>query len=297
MFYLIGQGFRNIWKNRVMGMASVCVLMVSLLLVGVCVLFVMNVEILLDAIENKNEIVVFLKDEVTVEEVPEIEDTLKSMGNVSSAVYCSKEQALDNYINQMEGYEDIFESLKTDNPLPDSFNVKIADTTQLTQTVDQINAMSFTQSIQAPTDFVEVLNKLKKVVSLISIAVLSVLIVVSLIMISNTTRASVYARRREINIMKYVGATNSFIRVPFFFEGLFTGFIAGVGASAVTYFGYTKLMNIITNDISFWEVIGVAEPLPFDNEVRIFVISLYLCIGAVIGALGSVSSTTKHLQV
>lgn len=280
-----------------MGMASVCVLMVSLLLVGVCVLFVMNVEILLDAIENKNEIVVFLKDEVTVEEVPEIEDTLKSMGNVSSAVYCSKEQALDNYINQMEGYEDIFESLKTDNPLPDSFNVKIADTTQLTQTVDQINAMSFTQSIQAPTDFVEVLNKLKKVVSLISIAVLSVLIVVSLIMISNTTRASVYARRREINIMKYVGATNSFIRVPFFFEGLFTGFIAGVGASAVTYFGYTKLMNIITNDISFWEVIGVAEPLPFDNEVRIFVISLYLCIGAVIGALGSVSSTTKHLQV
>lgn len=279
-----------------MGMASVCVLMVSLLLVGVCVLFVMNVEILLGSIENKNEIVVFLKDDVTDDKIPEIEQTLKSMNNIGSAVYYSKEDALDNYVKQMKGYEKIFESLKDDNPLPDSFNVRIIDTSELTKTVDQITALSFTQSVKAPTDFIKILNKLKRVVSVISISVLAALITVSLIMISNTTRASVYARRREINIMKYVGATNTFIRIPFFFEGLFTGFISGVGASVITYFGYTKLMNVITYDIGLWNGIGVSEPLPFE-QVRVFVIALYLCIGAVIGALGSVSSTTKHLQV
>ena len=96
--------------------------------------------------------------------------------------------------------------------------------------------------------------------------------------------------------MKYVGATNSFIRMPFFFEGLFTGFVSGVGAYVVTYYGYTTPMDIITNNIAFWETIGVSEPLPF-SQIKYTMLAIYLCIGAVIGALGSVISTTKHLQV
>ena len=279
-----------------MGIASFCVLMVSLLLVGVSVLFVMNVEILLGSIENKNEIVVFLNYDFPENKVNEAENTLKSLSNVSVVSYRPRDEALNRLIDQMDVNGSVYERVKGDNPLPNAFNVKVKDTSKITETVSQLNALSFTDDIKAPTEFAKVLNKLKKVVSIVSTALLVALITVSLIMISNSTRASVYSRRREINIMKYVGATNAFIRIPFFFEGLFTGLVSGVCASAVTYYVYTMVMDIITNDVSLWKTIGVNEPLPF-SEVKYFVIALYLCTGAIIGAIGSVTSTTKHLQV
>ncbi len=279
-----------------MGVATACVLTVSLLLVGVFSLFAMNVEILLTSIESKNEIVLFLKDNVVGEDIISAEQAIKNLPNVSVTEYYPREQALEDYIKQMEGYENIFEELRNDNPLPNAFNVQIKDTTLITETVNQMTSFEFTESVKAPTDFAKILNKLKNVVSVISIVLLVALIAVSIVMISNSTKASVYTRRREINIMKYVGATNSFIRTPFFFEGLFTGLVSGIGASVITYFGYTALMDIITNDISFWEIIGVVEPLPFDN-IKYIVFAVYLCIGSVIGAIGSVVSTTKHLKV
>jgi len=279
-----------------MGVATFCVLMVSLLLVGVSSLFVMNVEILLGSIENKNEIVLFLKDGVTDEMVPVAQKEIAALPNIVYAKYYPKETALENYISQMKEYEEVFESLKDDNPLPDAFNIKIEDTSKIIETVNSLSEFPFTDKVKAPTEFAQILTRLKKVVFIISLALLTALTIVSLIMISNSTRASVYARRREINIMKYVGATNSFIRMPFFFEGLFTGLVSGIGAYAVTYYGYNALMDIITNNISFWEIIGVSEPLPF-SDIQYTMLAVYLCIGAVIGAVGSVISTTKHLQV
>lgn len=279
-----------------MGIATFCVLMVSLLLVGVSALFVMNIEILLGSIENKNEIVLFLKDSVTEEMVPDAQKEIAGLPNIEYAKYYPKETALENYISQMKEYEEVFESLKEDNPLPNAFNIKIEDTSKITDTVSSLEAFEFTEKVKAPTEFAQILTRLRKVVFVTSLALLTALTVVSLIMISNSTRASVYARRREINIMKYVGATNSFIRIPFFFEGLFTGFVSGVGAYVVTYYGYTALMDIISNNISFWEIIGVSEPLPF-SRIQYVMLAIYLCIGAVIGAIGSVISTTKHLQV
>lgn len=279
-----------------MGVATFCVLTVSLLLVGVSALFVINIEIILDSVESKNELVLFIKDDYGTENIDSAINSVKSMQNIASIEYYPKDQALRDYIAKAEGYEEVFETLWDDNPLPDSFNIKIQDTSKLSETVKELTKLSFTDSVRAPTDFAKILNRFKRVFFVISITLLTALTIVSLIMISNSTRASVYARRREINIMKYVGATNTFIRMPFFFEGLFTGFVSGVGASVITYYGYTALMDIIKNDISFWEVIGINEPLPFDN-VKYIVIAVYLCIGAAIGAVGSVISTTKHLQV
>lgn len=279
-----------------MGVASFCVLTVSLLLVGFSTLFIMNVEILMGSIENKNEVVLFLKDDLSADEIAQAGSSIRGIDNISFVEYYSKEDALENYIAQMQGYQDVFETLRDDNPLPNAYKIKIADTSVMGKTVNQLNSFGFTDSVKAPNDFARIITKLKKVVSIISIVLLVALITVSMIIISNSIRASVYARRREINIMKYVGATDSFIRVPFFFEGLFTGFVSGVGASVVTYLGYNALMDVISNDIQFFEQIGVSEPLPFD-DVKIIVIAVYLCIGAIIGAIGSVISTTRHLKV
>lgn len=279
-----------------MGVASFCVLTVSLLLVGFSTLFIMNVEILMGSIENKNEVVLFLKEDLSADEIAQAGSSIRVLDNISFVEYYSKEDALENYIAQMQGYQDVFETLRDDNPLPNAYKIKIADTSVMGKTVNQLNSFSFTDSVKAPNDFARIITKLKKVVSIISIVLLVALITVSMIIISNSIRASVYARRREINIMKYVGATDSFIRIPFFFEGLFTGFVSGVGASVVTYFGYNALMDVISNDIQFFEQIGVSEPLPFD-DVKIIVIAVYLCIGSIIGAIGSVISTTRHLKV
>ncbi len=279
-----------------MGIATFCVLMVSLLLVGISSLFVMNIEILLESIENKNEIVLFLKDSVTDEKITDAEKQIRNIPNISTVKYYPKEKALEDYIAQMKEYEEVFDSLKDDNPLPDAFNISISDTSDMIDTVKRLEALDFTEKVKAPTEFAQILTRLRRVVFITSLALLTALTIVSLIMISNSTRASVYARRREINIMKYVGATNSFIRIPFFFEGLFTGFVSGIGAYAVTYYGYTALMDIISNNISFWEIIGVSEPLPF-SQIQYMMLATYLCIGAFIGAIGSVISTTKHLQV
>ena len=151
-----------------MGVATACVLTVSLLLVGVFSLFAMNVEILLTSIESKNEIVLFLKDDVVGEDIISAEQAIKNLPNVSVTEYYPREQALEDYIKQMEGYENIFEELRNDNPLPNAFNVQIKDTTLITETVNQMTSFEFTESVKAPTDFAKILNKLKNVVSVIS---------------------------------------------------------------------------------------------------------------------------------
>jgi cell division transport system permease protein len=127
-------------------------------------------------------------------------------------------------------------------------------------------------------------------------AVIIALVVVSMIMISNTTKASVFARREEIQIMKYVGATNGFIRTPFFVEGMITGFFAGCGAFIITWLAYKAVFNILTQQISVMNVIGMGSVIPF-GQIRLYVLVSYLVAGSFVGALGSVISTRKHIDV
>ncbi len=294
--YLIRQGFSSIWKNRLMSFASICVLMVSLLFIGLSILTGMNVNRIVKDIEKTNEILIYLDNDITDEEIEIIQQKLMMLDNISSINFYSKEQAFADLKSSMTGNEDLFELIGEESPLPDSYRIKVHDTSLINDTVETISLFDNVGTIQAPYDFADILNRIKKLVSILSITILSVMTIVSMIIISNATKASAFSRRREINIMKYVGATNTFICIPFFIEGMITGVIAGCMAFFVTMFGYNSLIDIMMDDLEIWIIIGSGGLIPF-ADVSLQMALAYIGIGAVIGSFGCVLSTKKYLNV
>lgn len=294
--YLTKQGFDNVWKNRMMAFASFCVLLVSILLVGLSILFYVNLNSIIGGIENKNEIIVFLDEDITKQQTDEVGKKLKQMDNIKSISFYSKKQAFDDMKSSMAEYEEIFDSLGDDNPLIDSYRVKIKDISQTDATVDSLNEIDHVYRIRAPYDFVNILSEMKKIVTIIATAIIVALAIVSMVIISNTTKASVFARRNEISIMKYVGATNAFIRIPFFVEGMITGIIAGMVATLITWMGYDAVVELLTKEVNILNIIGMGSIIPF-AEIAFTVAGLYIIAGALVGAVGSVLSTRKHLNV
>ena len=294
--YLTKQGFDNVWKNRMMAFASFCVLLVSILLVGLSILFYVNLNSIIGGIENKNEIIVFLDEDITKQQTDEVGKKLKQMDNIKSISFYSKKQAFDDMKSSMAEYEEIFDSLGDDNPLIDSYRVKIKDISQTNATVDSLNEIDHVYRIRAPYDFVNILSEMKKIVTIIATAIIVALAIVSMVIISNTTKASVFARRNEISNMKYVGATNAFIRIPFFVEGMITGIIAGMVATLITWMGYDAVVELLTKEVNILNIIGMGSIIPF-AEIAFTVAGLYIIAGALVGAVGSVLSTRKHLNV
>lgn len=294
--YLADQGVENIWKNKMMAFATFCVLLISLMLVGVSALFYVNINSIISGIGDKNEIAVFVNNDASEERVAQFGEELLALENVSGIEFVSKEQALENMIESMPKYETIFASLDGDNPLPDGYSVQVKDLEKITETVMQIETMSDVKSVNASNEFAEFLKELQKIVTIIAAAIIVALVIVSMIMISNTTKASVFARREEIQIMKYVGATNAFIRMPFFVEGMVTGFLSGAGAFVITWLGYNAVFKILTQQAGVMNVIGMGSIIPF-SDIRIYILIAYILAGSLIGALGSVISTRKHINV
>ena len=180
--------------------------------------------------------------------------------------------------------------------MPDGFSVTVKDNDDIEETSAKIAAIQGVQKAQSSPQVAEFLRELRKVVSLIAGAIIIALAVVSMIMISNTTKASVFARREEIQIMKYVGATNAFIRLPFFVEGMVTGLFAGIGAFCITWGVYRSVYNVITEQQFMMQAFGMKSIIPF-SDIRLYVLVAYLVFGSMIGALGSVISTRKHIDV
>lgn len=294
--YLIDQGTENIWKNKMMAFATFCVLLISLMLVGVSVLFYINIDSIIGGISNKNEIAVFIDDSATQEQIDELGNNLSNIEGVSEVTFESKDEAFQAMMKSMPEYERIFNSLGNDNPLVDGYKVKVNDIDRVTEIIGIIEKMDNIYYIKASQEFVNILMELRRVVTLIATAVIIGLIIVSMIMISNTTKASVFSRREEIQIMKYVGATNGFIRIPFFIEGMITGFFSGAGAFLLTLLAYRSTFNILRQNVGVMNVIGMGSLIPF-GRIQFYVLGAYILAGAFIGGLGSVLCTRKHINV
>lgn len=294
--YLFKQGVRNIWTNRIMSFASFCILMVSLLMIGFTVLFTLNINLFIGSVENKNEVIIFLDDDVTDEMIEQMEIKLRNMDNISEVVFYSKEEAFADMKADMKNAEELFNYVGDESPLPDSFKIRVKNINRMTSTVSQIKSMTGIYEVKAPNDFVNILRGLKSVTAVISGAILIALVIVSLVIISNAARASVDIRKREIAIMKYVGATNAFIKIPFFVEGMLTGIIAGVAATVITWIGYNKLAQVLTSDMTLWSALGITGVIQF-SSIWIRVALCYIAAGAMISAIGTVLSTRKYVKV
>ena len=295
--YLADQGVENIWKNKMMAFATFCVLLISLLLVGISVLFYINMNSMITGLNDQNEIAVIMERGLSDEKVKAAETALKQLSNVNKVEFRSKESVLEERKSELPAAKEIFDNYIPDADfMPDGFSVTVKDNDKIEATSAEILKIEGVQKANSSPQVAEFLRELRKVVSLIAGAVIIALSIVSMIMISNTTKASVYARREEIQIMKYVGATNAFIRLPFFVEGMITGFAAGAGAFFITWGVYNSAYDVLRNEQYFMQVFGVKSIIPF-SDIMLFVAISYLVAGSIIGAVGSVISTRKHIDV
>ncbi|MBR3971111.1 MAG: permease-like cell division protein FtsX [Ruminococcus sp.] len=294
--YLANQGIENIWKNKMMAFATFCVLLISLLLVGISILFYFNMNSMILGLGNQNEIAVYVETDTPQERVDEIHEQIKNIENIDTVTYISKKEAYERMQKQISQGKEIFEYIDDYQFMPDGFSVTVVNNDQLRATVDAITRIENIQSADSSPQVAEFLRELRRVVTLVAGAAIIALAVVSMIMISNTTKASVYSRREEIQIMKYVGATDSFIRTPFFVEGLVTGFFSGAGAFFITWAVYRSVYNVVVAQGMLINAFGAGSIIPF-AEIRIPCGLAYLLIGSLVGAFGSVISTRKHLDV
>lgn len=293
--YLIKKGVSSVWKNFIMSFASFSILLVSLLQVSVTVLIYMNVNIVMQNIEDTNEITIYVKDGVSDAQREKISSLLNSNNNLADVKYISKEQGLENFKENMGEYSELLSYLD-ENPIPETFLARVKDLSSIKLTVNAISSIDGVEQVKAPYDFAGALINIKNTFTIIIVAILITLVVVSIIVVSNTIRTSVFSRRNEISIMKYVGATDSFIKLPFFVEGTFIGILSGAAAWGLTWFIYDSVFSLFTDNLSLWEMFGFFDLIPF-STISPFVLLINCAAGAFLGAVGTVISTGKYLKV
>jgi cell division transport system permease protein len=294
--YLMKQGVNGIRKNKLMSFASFCIMLVSLLMVGLSVLVTINVNRIISGIEDKNEVVIVINDGVSQEEIDALGEKLKNTDNVMDVSFFSKDQALEQVKNSMpEEQRDLFLYFES-NPMPDTYRIRIEDISKMTETTRLIQTFTNVNSVKVPTEFADILVSFRTISTVISSVLIVALVVVCIVIVSNATRTSVFSRRKEINIMKYVGATNTFIRIPFFIEGVTLGLFSSLIALLITKFVYDALQKTLTANYAMNTLLGTGNILPF-KDIVLYVALSYVAAGVLLGTFGTVSSTKKHLRV
>ncbi len=288
--YLTREGFRNIWVNRLMTLASVTVLLACLVIIGVGAMAFFNINALLDKVEAQNVVMVYVDrgaDEATVNAVGA---ELQKLSNVDTCEFISKETAFQEQIETMGGDSAIFEGL-SDNPLPDTYKVTLQDMSQFDASVSAIKAVQNVESVRENSDLAGKLVSVRKAVTIVSIGLVAMLFLVALFIISNTIRITMFSRKLEINIMKAVGATNGFIRWPFFVEGILIGIISSVLSLGVLW-GLYELMLTSFADVLSGLSFSLVPFLPYALPI----LGAFLLIGVFTGGVGSMISMNKYLR-
>ena len=291
--YLLKQGAKNTYLNKAMSFASVGVLTACLVLVGMAALFSKNVNSIVGFIQQQNEIVIYVDDNLSAGQEAILDRQIRSMNNISSVKYTSKEQAFDE---QKEKLGDLLDGYQNEDVFPASYHIKIKDLSLIDSNVEALKSLEGVYRVDAPTDVAEIMVKTDRGVSLGGTIVVVALLVVSFVIIMNTIKITVFSRRREINIMKYVGATNGFIRMPFLVEGMILGAISALMAFFIVWYFYAQIISAIQGDATAWLGSATATLIPFSSISAPLLLS-YVVSGVVIGGLGSLVSIRKHLKV
>lgn len=290
--YLIKEGFRNTWTNRMMSVASICVLLSCLVLIGSASMIFLNINSLVERIEDENVIMVYIEDEATQEEMDTLGNQLNAISNVSKIEFIAKEVAWQEQLSTMEeAYAQFFTQNSDEIPLPNAYKVTVDDLSQFTATVKEIKKLDNILIVRQNTDLAKKLDTISRGISVIAIIIIAVLFAISLFIISNTIKLTVYSRRLEISIMKSVGATNGFVRLPFVVEGIILGVISGVASLGVVWGFYDLAVSQFTE---VFNSIGII-PLAF-KDTALPMLGAFVGIGIVSGVGGSLITMRKYLN-
>ena len=295
--YLVRQGIHSLGTHSMMTFASIGVLTVCLVLTGIAYLFSVNVDSLIDYLGSQNETVVYLNPDLNEEQTAAVDTAIRSISGVSGVEYVSKEDVLSTYKGYMsEQYADLWDAFDNDNPFKANYRVTVKDLDYIQRISDELSAIEGVDSVSAPLAMSNVFVQVQDVVTYAGYGLVAVLAVVAVVVISNTIRITVFARRREINIMKYVGATNGFIRLPFFVEGMAAGLISAFIASVIVLGGYWVLTYYSDLVPGFWRSLLSESVVPV-TDVWYKVVPAFAAFSVLMGGVGSLVSIRKHLDV
>ncbi|MCI5898713.1 MAG: permease-like cell division protein FtsX [Anaerovoracaceae bacterium] len=288
----IKQAFRQIFRNRAMTFASLFSITAMLLILGLFFILVVNVNVVTESAKQQfDTIQVYLLDETTQEQAEEIAGRLKQNGNVKSVEYLTKEQALEEYKVKWGDKAYLLEGLP-ENPLPNSLRIKVSNLEDADKVVEKVKTFSGIEDVKYYQTTVDKLLSITNFIQWGALIIIIFLVVISVVVVSNTIKLTVLAREREISIMKYVGATNWFIRGPFLAEGMLIGFLSAavsVGLISLIYYKVTETLG--QEAFLMFSTALVDEKFLIWNLIWIFV-----ALGVCIGAFGSILSMRRFLD-
>lgn len=294
--YLVRQGLHSMRANRLMTFASMGVLTVCMVLIGLAYLLGVNVDAIVEYIGEQNESIVYLEDGLSEEQIADIDAQIRATPGVVSVTYVSPEDVLATYSGMLDEYANMYEAFENDNPFSANYRVVIQDISQLEQITDQLGQIEGVATVSAPLELSHAFTSIQKVVSYGSYGLVAVLAIVSIVVINNTIRITVFARRKEIGIMKLVGATNGFIRFPFFVEGTTSGLISAAIASGIVCGAYYALCQwYAENPSNFSQMFG-GQLVPL-SSVWYYIVVGFVVLGFVLCGIGTATSIRKHLNV
>ncbi len=292
--YLIGEGFSNVLKNKKSTGASMVIMCATMIIFGVFLAIGQNINHFVEKIEKDQGIQVFVNRDATDEQIQQVKSDLNKISGISKIEYRSKEDALNQMKEMLDEKQQLLAGYEEDNFFPASYIVKFTDLSLSSQIQEQISKINNVESIQSSDKTSEMLVKLANGVKIVTGAILVLLVLISVFIISNTIKLTVHARRKEISIMKYVGATNSFIRWPFIVEGMLIGIFASIVSMGIIGIAYTEIAKHLV-ETTFMQNMNMS--LVTFSEMFSSIIIVYMILGIGIGVLGSVISMRKYLKV
>ena len=319
--YLTKEGFKSVWTNRLMSLSSIGVLVACMVLIGLALLLSMNVNKMVGDLENQNVILVFFDDYNAAlygegrtapsgaeldengicdemysvhnkDEAEAVCQQLKQIENVNTVEFISKEQALEMTKGILpENDVDYFAILEEagENPMSDGARVTMSDLEKFDETVKAIKEIEGVDSIQSQNGLAEKISGIKNGIFIAGVASISILLIIALVIVSNTIRVTMYNRKLEISIMKAVGATDSFVRIPFVVEGVTIGIISALLSLGVLYCCYRVAVEAILSAVGNYTLI------PFSTQIWLL-LGVFVAIGVVAGSLGSIIMISKYLK-
>lgn len=287
----ISDAFKSLRRNKTISIASALTVAATLFIFGVFMLVAINVNKQVDNVQSKVEVVVFLKDDITYSDQRGVETKLREVSGVKDVIYESKGEALVKFKDQLGDNKALLDSYTNDkNPMPNSFIVKI-EAPEVAYTVeDSMNNMPGVEEIGNQKDLVDKVAKISSTIKWVGVAIFIILTGVSLFLIGNTIKLTVFSRRREIGIMKFVGATDWFIRWPFIIEGVVIGVIGAIFSNLVLFGAYKMFFNKMISSL-------ITSQLVTPGYIVSYLLAEFLLAGILVGAVGSFISLRKFLDV
>lgn len=294
--YLVGQGLHNLRANRLMTFASMGVLTVCMLLIGAAYLLGVNIDAMVEYIGDQNETVVYMNLDASEEQIAAADSAIRSTEHVVGVTYVSPQEVLSIYNEALADYINLEEAFSEDNPFYPNYRVVVDSPDNIPTVKQQLEQIDGVYQVNAPLELSNIFVSLQKAITYACYAVVAVLAIVSIVVINNTIKITVFNRRKEIGIMKLVGATNGFIRFPFFVEGVASGLIAAAIASGVVCGAYYGLCRwYVENPTSLTQMFG-GQLVPL-TEVWYYIVVGFALLGFVLCGVGTATSIRKHLNV